>query len=87
MILQCSSMFGRLWASPGPRTRPNWSGLKTGVESTFQRDPVVAVWAKWFFGGLGYQGQNPILVQENTGLLALPPKTARPKNHYVYEKV
>jgi hypothetical protein len=30
--------------------------------------------AKWFFGGLGYQGQKTTLFQENTGLLALPPR-------------
>jgi hypothetical protein len=36
--------------------------------------------AKWFFGGLGYQGQKTARFQEKTGLLALPPKAARPIN-------
>ncbi len=51
-----------------------------------QRDP------KWlfgqvFFGGLGYQGQKTTHVQKISGCLALPPKAARPQNHYVPEQV
>jgi hypothetical protein len=43
--------------------------------------------AKWFFGGLGYQGQKTTLVQENRGLLALPLKAARPKKQDYPENV
>ncbi len=43
--------------------------------------------AKLFLGGLGYQGQQTTHFQKHTGVLALPPKAARPKNNDVHRNV
>ncbi len=48
-----------------------------------QTDPEVFLLAKWFVGGLGYQGQKTMHVQQESGFGALPPKAARPKNNDV----
>ncbi len=42
--------------------------------------------ATWFFGGLGYQPKKTPFPETN-GLLALPPKAARPKKHPCLDKV
>ncbi len=47
---------------------------------------------KWFsgqvvFGGLGYQGQKTTHFSEKSGVLALPPKAAGPKNKVLLENV
>ena len=38
--------------------------------------------AKCFFGGLGYHSPKSTQFQETSGLLALPPSAARPKNNH-----
>ncbi len=43
--------------------------------------------AKCFLGGLGHQGQQTTLFQENTGSVALPPKAAGPTNQCFSENV
>ena len=44
-------------------------------------------WPSGFLEAWGTKAKKPHLLQENTGLLALPPSAARPKNHYVFENV
>ncbi len=43
--------------------------------------------AKWFFGGLGYPGQQTTLFFKKRLLLALPPAAAKPNNQSFLEKV
>ena len=44
-------------------------------------------WPSGFLEAKGYHGQKTTLFQKNTGLLALPPRAARPINQYFHEKV
>ncbi len=48
---------------------------------------AVVFWAPCFFGGLGYPGPKIRFVQEDTGVLALPPTAARPINQYFPKQV
>ncbi len=75
--LALGSALGRVTSAPGSALgRVNYAcgaGYFRGVPKWFL--------AKWFFGGLGYQVQKIRHLQEKSGLLVLPPKATRPKNH------
>ncbi len=70
------------------RTQPSEKCLSKpdlgGPNSEGSRNGLLA---KWFFGGLRYQGKKTTMFQENTGLLALLPKAERPINQYFHEQM
>ncbi len=52
--------------------RTPWSCDVIGLKGLgIQRDPVVILLAKWFFGGLGYQGQEIRFVEEKSVFVGL----------------
>ncbi len=69
----------RLRSLPGPEESATREARSKGSRSVF--GPSV------FVGGLGYPGQTTTYFLEKSGLLALPPKAARPENHLFLENV
>ncbi len=70
-----------------PGSASDWLYLERFAPSFISKGSRSCFLAKLFFGGLGYQGRKTILYPGTSGLLALPPKAARPTKRFVLENV
>jgi hypothetical protein len=78
-------VFGAAGATQTPKTTRH--PVPELLRRTYIKGIPRVFGAKWFFGGLGCQGQQTTHFCENRGYLALPPVVARPTHHSFPEKV
>ncbi len=67
---------------PIPRDTALGRGTNKDTLSLLFRETPKCFFGQVFFGGLGVPRPKPTHFHENTGLGALPPSVARPRNHY-----